>query len=84
MIYRLIKKRTEILLLAISHIAHLCNQFNCLFALLIPMPRFKSINFYQNRPEIKLFLQKKKLQKFRAFGACPQTSIAYFWDAPGC
>ena len=23
------------------------------------MPRFESINFYQNKPEIKLFLQKK-------------------------
>ena len=29
-----------------------------MFALPISMPRFKSINFYQNIPKIKLFLQK--------------------------
>ena len=81
MIYQLVNKRTEILPLATSHIAHLCNY---VFALLISMPHFKSINFYQNRLKIKLFL--KKNTKFsiagvstprpRASGSwklCPQT-----------
>ena len=31
-----------------------------MFALLISMPRFESINFYQNIPKIKLFLQKNE------------------------
>ena len=34
------------------------------------MPRFKSNNLYQTRPEIKLLLQKK-FQSFRALGALP-------------
>ena len=29
-----------------------------MFALPISMPRFKNINFYQNIPKVKLFLQK--------------------------
>ena len=35
------------------------------------MPRFKSISFYYNRPNIKLFLQKYK--NFRVLGLRPQT-----------
>ena len=35
------------------------------------MPRFKNINFYLNRPKIKLFLQKKTTQNFRVLGAPP-------------
>ena len=60
MIYLLVNKRTELLLLATSHITiahHLCNQFNHGFALLISMPRFKSIYFCQNRPKITLLEQ---------------------------
>ena len=39
------------------------------------MPRFNSINFYQNRPKIKLFLHKK-LQKFSsALPLDPQLEI---------
>ena len=34
------------------------------------MPRFKRINFYQNRPTVKLFLQKNT--KFLSVGAPPQ------------
>ena len=60
MIYQLVNKRTTILPLATSHIAiaHLCIQFNHGFVLLISMPRFKSINFYQDtgKAKIKLFL----------------------------
>ena len=52
MIYQLANKTTQILPLATSH------QFNHVFALLISMLRIKRINFYQNRPEIKLVLQK--------------------------
>ena len=40
------------------------------FALLIFMPRFNTINFYQNKPKIKLFLPKK-MQNFRALAAPP-------------
>ena len=44
------------------------SEFNHVFALLISMPpefslmpRFKSINFYQNKPKIKLVLKKNKI-----------------------
>ena len=56
MIYHLVNKRTEILGISTSHVVDLCNQFNHVFAQLVSMPR---INFYQNRPKMKLFLQKK-------------------------
>ena len=46
-------------------------QFNPVFALLNSMPHFKSINFYQNEPKIKLFLQKFKI--FERLGLSPQT-----------
>ena len=59
MIYQLVNKSSKILPLAVSHIAHLCNQLNRGFALLILMPRSKRINSYQKKPKIKLFLQKK-------------------------
>ena len=39
-----------------------------MFALPISMPRFKSINFYQKKPKIKLF-SEKKMQNFWALGA---------------
>ena len=58
MIYQFLIKSTEILAIATSRIAHLCNSYNHIFALLIAMPRFNSINFYQKRPKIKLFLPK--------------------------
>ena len=46
--------------LAIALIARLRSQLNHVFALLIVMPeRFKSINYYFNRPKIKLSLPKK-------------------------
>ena len=61
----------------------LFDQLNHVFALLISKPRFIRINFYQDRCEIKLFLQKNT--KFsRAGGSTPKpiTSflpIADFW-----
>ena len=39
-------------------VAHFCNQFNHVFAVLISMPHFKSNNLYQTRPKYKLLLQK--------------------------
>ena len=58
-------RELEILPLATSHIAtaHLYNQFNHVFELLISMPHFKTNSFFQNRAKIKLFLQKK-IQNF--------------------
>ena len=43
-----------------------------MFALLISMPRFESINFYQKIPKIKLFLQKNA-KTFVCWGLRPQT-----------
>ena len=51
-------KKAEILPLATTLITHVRGQFIHVFALLISMPRFKSINFCQNRPKIKILLQK--------------------------
>ena len=46
--------------LATALIARLRSQLNHVFALLIVMPEcFKSINYYLNRPKIKLSLPKK-------------------------
>ena len=54
-----------------------------MFALPISMPRFKCINFGQNSPKVKLFLQTQKFQALGApppdppasggWGLCPQT-----------
>ena len=46
------------------------------FAQLISIPHFKSINFYQNRPKIKLF--KIKQQNFELWGLhllTPKTAL---------
>ena len=43
-------------------------MYNHVFALLISIPRLNSINFYQNRPNIKLFLLTK--YKFQRIGPC--------------
>ena len=48
-------------------------EYNHVFALLIFMPRFNSINFYQNRPKTELFLPKK-YKNFESLGLHPQTS----------
>ena len=55
MIYQLVNETTEILPLATSYIANLCNKSNLAFAVLIfkfliIMPGFKSVYFYQNMP----------------------------------
>ena len=69
-------KKVKILSLATAFIAHLRSQFNHVFALLIFMPRFKGINFYQNKHKFTLFLQKK-LQNLPALGASPQEPLAF-------
>ena len=43
------------------------------FALLISMPRFKSINFYQERPKFKLFLHQNT--KFFSAGGLPPDPV---------
>ena len=65
--------REQIFPLVTSHIAiaHLCNQFNHVFVLLIFMPYFKSINFCQNWLKIKLFL-KKNATFLRARSSAPK------------
>ena len=52
-------------------IAHFRNQFSRVFALLSSMPRFKSINFYQNRSKLSYFCKKKKKQNLPAQWARP-------------
>ena len=39
------------------------------------MPHFKSNNFYQNRPKVKLFLQKK-YKIFERWGSAPRPPMA--------
>ena len=75
MIYHFVNIRTEILAIATSQIVHLCNQYNHAFIQLISMPRFNSINFYQNRPKIKLFLPPKIYKIFERWGLRPQTLV---------
>ena len=76
----LLNKKTEFLFLATSHIAHLCNQFNYVFTLLVYMPCFKRNNFYQNRPKCKLFLQKNtKFLSPSASRLLKQPPIVNFW-----
>ena len=70
MIYLQVNKRTAMLSLATSHIAHLCNQLNHV-ALPISMPRFKSIIFIKIAPKFSYFC--KKLRNFLALGASPRT-----------
>ena len=58
--------------LATALIARLRSQFKHVFTLLIVMPgHFKSINYYLNRPKIKLSLPKKDCKIFRVLSALP-------------
>ena len=59
MIYQLVNKRTEILAIATSHIAHVCNQYNHGFTLQISMPRINSIIFIKIGLKLIYFCQKK-------------------------
>ena len=68
-IYQHLNKRTNILPLATSQIAHLCHQFNlhCQFLSHV----LKALFFNQNSPKIKLFLQKNA--KFSSAGGSART-----------
>ena len=50
-------------------VARLCNQFNHVFAVLISIPHFTKINFYQTRPELSYY--RKKIAKSSRAGALP-------------
>ena len=58
MIYQSVSEMSEILPLAISNIARLCNKFNHTFALLIFTLRFKCVTFYHDRPQNYLIFTK--------------------------
>ena len=60
MIYQHVNKRTKILPLASSHIAHYATSL-IMFALPIFMQRFKSIIFYQNSPKTSYFCKKGRI-----------------------
>ena len=73
MIHQLLNVITEILPLANSNIAHYATSL-MVFAVPKSMIRFKSISLFQNRLQIKLFLQKNaKFSYFRALEAPPQS-----------
>ena len=67
MISQLVNKRTGILAVAISHIAHLRNKYEHVFSLLVCHVLIALI-FLQNKYKIMLFLPPKE-QNFRALGA---------------
>ena len=54
--------------LATALVVHLRSQFNHVFALLVSMLHFKSINFCKNMPKIKLFWQKKNCKLAEQWG----------------
>ena len=72
---QLVNKRTEILAVATSNKTHLCNYYNDVFAMLISMPRFKCINFYENSPKIMLFFPKK-YKKFERLAPPPDLQLS--------
>ena len=57
-IYQHLNKRTNILPLATSQIAHLCHQFNYVLHCQFLSHVLKALFFNQNSPKIKLFLLK--------------------------
>ena len=57
MIYHLVNKRIEILAIATSNFARLCNWYNHVFALLNSMSRFNSINFIKLGLKLSSFCQ---------------------------
>ena len=75
MIYQLVNKRAEILATAIFQIAHLCNQYNHVFAQLTSIPCFNSINFDQNRPKIIKLFFPKNTKFLSVWGSAPQTLV---------
>ena len=72
-IYQHRNKRTNILPLATSQIAHLCNQFNHVCTANFLATFLKALFFNQNSPKMKLFCKKRKI--FERWGLCPQTPV---------
>ena len=70
MIYQHLNKRTAMLSLATSYIAHYCNQLIHV-ALPISMPRYKSITVFFIKIALKLSYICKKNAKFLSAGAPP-------------
>ena len=56
-------------------VAHLCNQFNHVFAVLISMPRFKSNKFCKTRSKISYY-RKKIAKSSNAGGFAPRPPMA--------
>ena len=65
MTYQQVNKKTAMVSLTTSHIAHKCNQLNHV-ALPISLLRFKNIIFYYNSPKLSYFC--KKNAKFSSAG----------------
>ena len=64
-------------------VAHLCTQFNHVFAVLISMPSFKSNKLDQTRPKIKLLLQKiAKSSNAGGFAPRPPMASGVFGFCP--
>ena len=72
MIYLHVNKRTVMLSLATSYLAHLCNQLNHV-ALPIFMPRFEAIFFIKIALKLSYFCKKCKI--FDRWGLRPQTTV---------
>ena len=72
MIYQLVKKRTEILPLAISHFKPIDATSLIMFALPISMPRLKSIDFFQNRGLKLSYLCKNNARFSSDVGSAPR------------
>ena len=67
-------RRTEILPLATSHlaIAHLCNQFNHVFALLISIPDSRALTFIKIGLNLSYFAKN-----FKIFESSPETAPSF-------
>ena len=70
--YQLVNKRTEILAITTSHIAHLCKLYSHVFALLISMPLSVKLNFIKIGLKLSYFCQKK-YNIFERWGMRPNT-----------
>ena len=64
--------RTEILAIASSHIAHLCNNFNYVFARIISIPRFNNLALILIKICLRLKIFCQKITKFSSAGSLSQ------------
>ena len=70
------KARTKVLPLTTAYIAHLRNQFDHVFTVLIFLPRFKTIYFYRKTRKIKSYCCKKITKSSDAEGFVPRVPMA--------